>query len=37
MRLKMKLPKVVGPGFVLIFECEQCRRFEYIEQPTEGV
>ncbi len=35
MRLKMKLPKAVGPGFIVIFECEQCRRFDYVEEPAD--
>ena len=43
MQLKMQLPKIVGPGFVLIFECARCGRLDYLGdaeqnlmQPSDG-
>ncbi len=31
MRLKWKLPKVIGPGCVYVFECAQCRRLDFAD------
>ena len=35
MQLKMQLPKIVGPGFVLIFECARCGRLDYEEEAEQ--
>ena len=37
MQLKMQLTKIVGPGFVWIFECARCGRLDYLGNAEQNL